>query len=80
MASRWKLILTSAIVSKSHERDVFVVKQGDEWTAKRPHVESDIQMRPAGRKSLAQLFADAPFKGLDLKSERDPDTGLPVSL
>ena len=31
--------------------------------------------RPAGRKSLAQLFAQSPFKGLDLKFERDPDTG-----
>jgi hypothetical protein len=36
--------------------------------------------RPAGRKSLAQLFAESPFKGLDLNFERDPDTGRPVSL
>ena len=36
--------------------------------------------RPAGRKSLAQLFAESPFKGLDLKFERDPDTGRPVGL
>lgn len=34
----------------------------------------------AGRKSLAQLFAESPFKGLDLKFERDPDTGRPVKL
>ena len=25
-----------------------------------------VHQRPAGRKSLAQLFADSPFKGLDL--------------
>ena len=36
--------------------------------------------RPAGRKSLAQLFAESPLKGLDLKFERDPDAGRPVKL
>ena len=42
--------------------------------------EIHVQKRPAGRKSLAQLFAESPFKGLDLKFERDPDTGRPVTL
>ncbi len=36
--------------------------------------------RAAGRKSLAQLFADSPFKGLDLDFERDPGYGRDVSL
>jgi len=36
--------------------------------------------RPRGRKSLAQLFAESPLKGLDLKFERDADTGRPVTL
>lgn len=36
--------------------------------------------RPSGKKSLAQLFAESPFKGLDLKFDRDPDTGRPVKL
>lgn len=36
--------------------------------------------RPAGRKSLAQLFADSPFKGLDIDFERDPDYGRDVTL
>lgn len=36
--------------------------------------------RPAGRKSLVQIFAESPLKGLDLKFERDPDTGRPVTL
>jgi hypothetical protein len=39
-----------------------------------------ISKRPAGRKSLAQLFAESPLKGLDLKFERDPDTGRSVEL
>jgi hypothetical protein len=36
--------------------------------------------RPAGRQSLAQLFAESPLTGLDLKFERDPDPGRPVKL
>ncbi len=36
--------------------------------------------RPAGCKSLAQLFADSPFKGLDIDFERDPDYGRDVTL
>jgi hypothetical protein len=36
--------------------------------------------RPAGRKSLAQLFAESPLKGLNLNFNRDPDIGRPVKL
>jgi hypothetical protein len=36
--------------------------------------------RPAGRKSLAQLFADSPFKGLGIDFERDHDYGRDVTL
>jgi len=36
--------------------------------------------RPAGRKSLAQLFADSPFKGLEIDFERDPDYGRDATL
>jgi Arc/MetJ-type ribon-helix-helix transcriptional regulator len=36
--------------------------------------------RPAGRKSLAQLFADSPFKGLDIDFERETDCGRDVTL
>jgi hypothetical protein len=36
--------------------------------------------RPAGRKSLAQLFAESPFKGLDIDFEREPDCGRDVTL
>ena len=36
--------------------------------------------RPEGRKSLAQLFAESPFKGLEMKFERFPDTLPPVDL
>lgn len=36
--------------------------------------------RPSSRKSLPQLFAESPLKGLDLKFERDPDPGRPIKL
>jgi hypothetical protein len=36
--------------------------------------------RPEGRKSLAQLFAESPFAGLDMDFERDPDTGRDLEL
>ena len=36
--------------------------------------------RTGERKSLAQLFADSPFNGLNLDFERDTDTGRPVKL
>jgi Arc/MetJ-type ribon-helix-helix transcriptional regulator len=36
--------------------------------------------RLGGRKSLAQLFADSPFKGLEIDFQRDPDYGRDVTL
>jgi hypothetical protein len=39
-----------------------------------------IPKRPIGRKSLSQLFAESPLKGLNLEFERDPDPGRPVEL
>jgi hypothetical protein len=38
------------------------------------------RQRPPGRKSLAQLFAESPFKGLNLDFERDLDFGRDVDL
>lgn len=38
------------------------------------------KQRPATRKSLAQLFAESPWKGLNLTFERDPDGGRPIKL
>ncbi|MGB6690484.1 MAG: hypothetical protein WBE76_21830 [Terracidiphilus sp.] len=38
------------------------------------------RQRHSGRKSLAQLFADSPFKGLDVDFERDPDIGRDIAL
>ena len=39
-------------------------------------------LRPkiSGRKSLAQLFAESPFKGMDIEFPRDKDPLRPVDL
>ena len=36
--------------------------------------------RPAGRKSLVELFAESPLRGLDLDFSRNKSTGRPVDL
>jgi hypothetical protein len=41
---------------------------------------AEAHHRPAGRKSLAQLFADSPFQGLDIDFEREPDYDRDVEL
>jgi hypothetical protein len=41
---------------------------------------SPKRRRSEGKKSLAQLFAESPFKGLEMKFERFPDTLPPVEL
>ena len=38
------------------------------------------RQRAPGRKSLAQLFAESPFRGLDMDFERDPDTGRDINI
>jgi hypothetical protein len=39
--------------------------------AAQPEVARPKYQRPEGRKSLAQLFAESPFAGLDLDFERE---------
>jgi hypothetical protein len=38
------------------------------------------RQRPPGRKSLAQLFAESPFRGLNLDFQRDRDLGRDIEL
>jgi hypothetical protein len=45
-----------------------------------PVANAATEARPTDRKSLAQLFAESPLKGLDLKFERDQDMGRPLDL
>lgn len=75
-------VLQNTVTSKSHERasDVLPTQAEAIDRARELTVRREIERRPAGKKSLAQLFADSPFKGLDLKFETDPDTRRPVTL
>lgn len=36
--------------------------------------------QPRGRKSLATLFAESPFRGLELEFDRNPDTWRDIAL
>jgi hypothetical protein len=49
------------------------------------HLPSDVgqsvrRKRPPGRKSLVELFAESPLRGLDLDFSRNKSTGRPVDL
>jgi hypothetical protein len=43
-------------------------------------LDAAVSTRPAGRKSLSQLFANSPLKGLDIDFTRNPSTGRSVEL
>lgn len=43
-------------------------------------IELRSRPRPEGRKSLAQLFRESPWKGLNLDVERTEETSRPVDL
>ena len=58
-----------------------VVRQALWQTKEMPSHTSTLQPPPASpRKSLAQLFAESPFKGLDIDFEREQDYGRDVIL
>lgn len=64
------------------DTDELIEKALDALEEKKVATPSSItaSRRPPGRKSLAQLFADSPFKGLDIDFDRDPDCGRDVTL
>jgi len=44
------------------------------------HVRTSQRKRPQGRKSLVDLFAESPLRGLDLDFSRNKSTGRTVDL
>jgi len=70
-------VLQNAAEKRSHAERI-----GNIFPTQAQAIEHAKQLagRPPGRKSLAQLFAESPLKGLDLNFERDPDTGRTVKL
>jgi hypothetical protein len=74
--------LVLAELQRGHFRSVdeIIVEGVEARREKQTQLEPVKGHRPAGRKSLAQLFAESPFKGLSLDFERDPDTGRSIEL
>jgi Arc/MetJ-type ribon-helix-helix transcriptional regulator len=63
-----------------HDADDLIEKALDALDEKVVPPAPAERRRAAGRKSLAQLFADSPFKGLDIDFERDSDYGRDLTL
>ena len=61
-----------------HSVDELIVQGVYAWREKHqicPSTETSVKRRgPEGKKSLAQLFAESPFKGLSMNFERFSDT------
>jgi hypothetical protein len=77
--------LTAQAASQSMDISAYVAVLVEQ--AKRPQSEgSDLRLvspttkRTSGQKSLAQLFAESPFRGLNLDFESDRDTPRNFSL
>ena len=68
--------IEAGLVAQAHARGVSLGAYVDEVVKSA----AAAKPRPVDRKSLAQLFAESPLKGLDLKFERDQDMGRPVKL
>ena len=65
----------AALLAQAHARGLSLEAYLDQVLQ-----DATLSKRPAGRKSLAHLFADSPLKGLNLNFDRDPDSGRPVKL
>ena len=66
-----------------HSVDELIVQGVYAWREKHQKEQSGelaIRLRPAGKKSLAQLFAESPFRGLSMSFERFPDVLPPVDM
>ncbi len=63
-----------------HDVDDLLKKALDALAEKDTAVPSPRGERPAGRKSLVDLFAESPLKGLDLDFSRNKSGARPVDL
>ncbi|HEY6390139.1 MAG TPA: hypothetical protein VIX89_02605 [Bryobacteraceae bacterium] len=66
-----------------HSVDELIVAGVNAWREKHPVESGETRAtfsRPEGKKSLARLFAESPFKGLSMNFERFPDILPPVDL
>ena len=61
-----------------HTLDDLLEKALDALEGKETASASPLRERPAGRKSLVELFAESPLKGLDLDFSRNKSGARPV--
>jgi hypothetical protein len=67
--------IEAALLAQAHARGLSLEAYLDQVIQ-----DATAAKRRAGRKSLAQLFAESPLKGLDLSFDRNPDVGRPVKV
>lgn len=72
--------VAAGLLSGANERGLSPEAFATELLRERLRTTADHVKRSIGRKSLPQLFADSPLKGLDLVFDRDADTCRPVDL
>jgi Arc/MetJ-type ribon-helix-helix transcriptional regulator len=63
-----------------HDVDELLTKALDALEKESATAPAVPYQRPAGRKSLAELFEDSPWKGLDLDFSRNKADSRPVDL
>ncbi|MGA2115641.1 MAG: hypothetical protein ABSH56_12945 [Bryobacteraceae bacterium] len=63
-----------------HTLDDLLEKALDALEGKETASASPLRERPAGRKSLVELFAESPLEGLDLDFSRNKSGARPVDL
>jgi hypothetical protein len=74
-----------ALIAKRLESGAFqriedILLQALNAPLRRKELDVSGSKHPLDRKSLAALFADSPFKGLDLSFDREEDTGRDIRL
>ena len=67
--------IEAALLAQAHARGLSLEAYLDQVLQDAPSAK-----RRAVRKSLAQLFAESPLKGLDLSFDRNPDVARPVKV
>jgi hypothetical protein len=67
--------IEAALLAQAHARGLSLEMYLDQLLQ-----DATSAKQPAGRKSLAQLFAESPLKGLDLRFDRSSDAGRLVKL
>ncbi len=75
-----KAALARQAAAQGRALEAYAASLLEEATHRPAHGQRPPRSRPPGRKSLVQLFAESPLRGLDLDFSRNKSTGRPVDL